>query len=331
MAAAAGSADESIPEEWGWPKAPYEPEDLKEYVYATTQSTQQEKWDEQLEARALDSKLEDHIAEKAFANLMLNKEGTGDAKTGGHHDGIDPNCYKGGRWYRYLNYKGDCYVYVHNYTRDITAVRPANFTDLTDEEKKRLAKLGTFIKELPREIERVYDNQKKIPIIYGSEETCEALKSFFVYDKFGQLLDATKLKRVNAGALEESRQAIVNALKLGKTLCVYLGDIIPDFAEKICIPKNKDTFPSGVFRYGGLDSEMVREKIYRDADKEANECVVRPGFRVCIVVMYDNSVTYDMSSMRKEELPGKIPDFDHLELLRCYNEADKKKILEQMA
>jgi hypothetical protein len=50
---------------------------------------------------------------------------------------------------------------VHNYTRDITATRPENFTDLTDEEKKRLRKLGTYIKELPREIERIYDRSKE--------------------------------------------------------------------------------------------------------------------------------------------------------------------------
>ena len=50
---------------------------------------------------------------------------------------------------RFLNAKGDCHVYVHNYTRDITATRPENFTELTEHEKKRLEKLGTFILDLP--------------------------------------------------------------------------------------------------------------------------------------------------------------------------------------
>lgn len=308
---------EPVPAEWGWPAAPFEPEDLKEYVRQATQPTQQERWDAQLEARALDSKLEDHIAEKAFANLLLNKEGTGEAKDTGHHAGIDPNAYKKGRWFRFLNYKGDCYVFIHNYTRDITATRPENFTDLTEEEKRRLAKLGTFIKELPAEIDRIYDVEKAIPVVYGSEQTCEALRTFFVYEKGGQLLDATKLRRVNAGALEESRRAIVNALTLGKTLCVYLGDAVPELAEKVCASKNRDSFPAGVFRHGGLESDLVRERIYRDADKEAGQCVVRPGFRVCVVVMYD-SMNYDMSSMRKEELPAKIPDFGLMKEVRCY-------------
>jgi len=324
----AKDVEETIPEEWGWPTEPFQPEDLKQFVYQATEETHQEKWDKQLEARAIDSKLEDHIAEKSFANLMLNKEGTGDEKDSVHHQGIDPNCYQAGRWYRFLNHKGDCYVYVHNYTRAIQASRPPNFKDLTEEEKKRLAQLGTYIKELPMEIERVYANQKAIPIIYCSEECCEALKLFFTYEKGGQLLDATKLKRINVAALEESRRAIVNALKLGKTLCVYLGDIVPDFAEKICISKNKESFPSGVFRYGGLENDLVRERIYRDEDKEGGQCVIRPGFQVCVVVMFDGM--QEMSSMRKEELPQKIPDFDQMHQMRVYNDSDKEKILSQM-
>eukprot|EP00401_Gymnodinium_catenatum_P076567 CAMPEP_0117537130 /NCGR_PEP_ID=MMETSP0784-20121206/41807_1 /TAXON_ID=39447 /ORGANISM="" /LENGTH=333 /DNA_ID=CAMNT_0005333709 /DNA_START=71 /DNA_END=1072 /DNA_ORIENTATION=+ len=320
---------DAIPEEWGWPKQPYEPEDLKEYVVDATKPTAEEKWDAQLEARALDSKLEDHMNEKVYANVLLNKEGTGEAKEGRHHQGIDPNAYKKGRWYRFLNHKGDCHVYVHNYTRDITATRPDNFTDLTDEEKRRLKQLGVYIKELPREIERVYDKQKAIPLVYASAETCEALKTFCVYDKNSQLLDATKLKRVNAGALEESRAAMVNAMKLGKTLWVYFGDIVPDFQEKICVSKNRDTFPSSVFRYGGMENEMVREKIYREEDIEGGQCVCRPGFRVVLLLMYD-TMNFEMSSMKKEEIPSKIPDFEYMQELRCYNDEDKKKILEQM-
>lgn len=324
----AEAADE-IPKDWGWPEAPYQLEDLQEYVLKITQPTQQEKWDHQLEARALDSKLEDFMEEKAFANLMLNKEGTGEDKEAGVHKGIDPNAYKKGRWYRFLNHKGDCYVYVHNYTRDVTAARPENFTDLTEEEKKRLEKLGVPIRDLPRHIERVYDKEKQIPIIYGSEEACEALKSFFFYDTYSELLDASKLKRINAGALEACRTAMVNAVKHGKTLCIYMGDVLPEFREKICISKYRDTFPSAIFQHGGMEVDSVREKIFRDEDKEAGTCMIRKGFRVCIVVMYDNMM-YTFSSFRKEELQQKIPNFENMSELRCYNDDDKKKILEQM-
>ena len=37
-------------------------------------------------------------------------------------------------------------VYVHNYTRDITATRPENFAALTEEEKALIKKLGVYIK-----------------------------------------------------------------------------------------------------------------------------------------------------------------------------------------
>lgn len=257
---------------------------------------------------------------------MLNKEGTGEAPK----EGIDPNAYKAGRWYRFLNHSGECNVYVHNYTRDITATRPANFTDLTDEEKKRLKKMGVYIKELPREIERIYDKLQKIPIIYGSADTCEALKLYFTYDKNHTLLDCKNLKRINSKALEDSRKAIIAAMKLGTTLAVYLGDHIPEFEEKICVTKNRDTFPRAVFRHLGLDSDMVKERIYRDEDKEGGEMMVRPGFRVCIVLPYDNTVNYDHSSFRKEEMPMKIPDFKDMEEVRCYNDDDKKKVLAAM-
>ena len=38
-------------------------------------------------------------------------------------------------------------VYVHNYTRDITATRPENFAELTEEEKALIKKLGVYIKD----------------------------------------------------------------------------------------------------------------------------------------------------------------------------------------
>eukprot|EP00929_Paragymnodinium_shiwhaense_P023318 TRINITY_DN14628_c0_g1_i1.p1 TRINITY_DN14628_c0_g1~~TRINITY_DN14628_c0_g1_i1.p1 ORF type:complete len:412 (-),score=104.16 TRINITY_DN14628_c0_g1_i1:312-1547(-) len=317
---------DDIPKEWGWPAEPYEPEDLKEYVKQATKMTKHEEWQEQIALRTVTTA--GMMEEKAFGDLMLNKEGTGEAKDDKHHAGIDPKAYKKGRWYRFLNNKGDCNVYVHNYTRDITSTRPDNFTELTDEEKKRLRKLGIYIKELPDHIEKIYDKQKVIPIVYGSQATCEALKAFFVYDSGFHLLDTFSLRRVNAKALEDSRKAIVTAMKEGKILAVYLGDHICDFLEKIAITKNRDTFPIGLFRHGGLDNDVVKNKIYRDEDKEAGgQCVVRKGFRVCLVCMYD-SFNYEMSSMRKEELPGKIPDWQHMEEVRVYNDEDKKRILE---
>mmetsp|Transcript_22560 Transcript_22560/g.49919 ORF Transcript_22560/g.49919 Transcript_22560/m.49919 type:complete len:329 (-) Transcript_22560:68-1054(-) len=325
--AAEALEDEEIPPEWGWPAKPFDIEVLREHVLTYTKETQQELWDAQLEARAADSTLENHMEERVFANVLLNKEGTGVEREG--KEGIDSNAYLKGRWYRFLNAKGNCYVYVHNYTKDVTATRPENFMDLTDEEKKRLGKFGVFIKDLPQSLERSYDMEKAIPIVFASEDTCEALSKFAIYDKGWQLLDATKLKRVNAKALEDARQAIVNALKWGKMLCVYLGDHIPDFIEKICISKNKDTFPITVFRHGAMENDMVKEKIWREEDKEEGQIICRPGFRVFLLLMYD-TLNYEMSSMRKEELPAKIPDFQYMKEVRTYSEEDKVKLLAAM-
>eukprot|EP00931_Biecheleriopsis_adriatica_P081771 TRINITY_DN55119_c0_g1_i1.p1 TRINITY_DN55119_c0_g1~~TRINITY_DN55119_c0_g1_i1.p1 ORF type:complete len:383 (-),score=112.40 TRINITY_DN55119_c0_g1_i1:63-1211(-) len=324
----AGGPDD-IPKEWGWPAEPFEPEDLRLYVLEATKPTVQEQWDEALEARAIDSKKEDFIAEKAFANLLLNKEGTGEERTGGVYDGIDPRAYTKGKWYRFLNHKGDCNVYIHNYTRHITATRPANFAELTEEEKKFLRTLGVYLKELPAEIEKVYQNEKAIPIIFGSPDTCEAFKVFCQYDKNCTLLDATKLKRVNAGALEDCRKAMVNAMKLGTTLCVYCGDILPEFLEKICISKYRDTLPLSLFMYDGLSNDMVRERVYRDEEKEGGQCVLRPGFQVCIMVSYD-TLELQLSSYKKADLPSKFPEFERMKEVRCYNDDDKKKALEAL-
>jgi len=319
--------DDEIPAEWNWPKEPYNTCYLKQYVLRYTQATKQEQWDEALAARSVGGSFEDHLVEKAFANLLLNKEGTGEEKEGQGHRGIDPNAYKKGKWYRFLNAKGDCNVYIHNYTLDVTSSRPDNNAELSAEEQALLKKLGVYIKELPEHLIKIYDKQKQIPLIFASQGTCEALKVFTQYAKDWQLLDCKDLKRVNAKALEDSRQAIVNAMKLGKWLCIYLGDHIPDLQEKICTTKNRDTFPFAIWNYGGVCADMVKDKIYRDGDKEGGQMVVRDGFRICVVLMYD-SMVFEMSSMRKEELPSKIPNFDHMEQVRCYSDDDVDKLLE---
>lgn len=322
----ASAGDEEIPASWGWPKEPLDPEALRMHVLEVTKPTQQEAWDDALAARSIDGKKEDFVEEKAFANLLLNKEGTGEQKK---DRGIDHHAYEKGKWYRFLNFKGDSYVYVHNYTRDITATRPENFAALTEEEKALIKKLGVYIKELPTEIERIYTKEKAIPVIYGSQSSCEAMKTFFHYNKNSTLLDASKLKRVNSGALEDCRRAMVWSMKLGTTLCIYCGDVLPDFLEKICISKYKDTFPLSLFMYGGMENDMVREKIFRDDEKEAGQCPIRPGFMVCIMIMYD-TMGLQMSSMRKEELVGKIPEFGRMQEIRTYNDDDRIKALAEM-
>ena len=103
----ASAGDEEIPASWGWPKELLDPEALRMHVLEVTKPTQQEAWDDALAARSIDGKKEDFVEEKAFANLLLNKEGTGEQKK---DRGIDHHAYEKGKWYRFLNFKGDCYV-----------------------------------------------------------------------------------------------------------------------------------------------------------------------------------------------------------------------------
>jgi fructose-1,6-bisphosphatase/sedoheptulose 1,7-bisphosphatase-like protein len=145
-------------------------------VLEYTSASAQDKWNAALEARTVGGSMDDHLAEKAFANVLLNKEGSGEEAERPDQKGIDPNAYLEGKWYKFMNAKGDCWVYVHNYTMDIQASQPENFTELTEEEKNRLKKLGIFIQDLPEELISIYDKQQCIPIVYGSQDTCEALK-----------------------------------------------------------------------------------------------------------------------------------------------------------
>merc|ERR1711879_326585 len=150
-------------------------------------------------------------------------------------------------------------------------------------------------------------------------------KTFFMHDGHGELCDTTKLKRINTKTLEECRSAIVNAMKLGKWLCVYLGDHITDFKNKVFAPKNKNTFPEAVFRYGGLEAAHIKEQIYSESDKESGLCVVRAGFKVCLLVMYD-SLNFAMSSFGKEAIQN-IPFVADMEEVRTYSAEDKQIFL----
>ena len=104
---------------------------------------------------------------------------------------------------------------------------------------------------------------------------------------------------------------------------------MPDFLEKICISKNRDTFPLSLFTYGGMENELVREKIFRDDEKEGGQFPVRDGFMVCVMVMYD-TMGLQMSSMRREEIAGKIPEFSRMHEIKTYNDDDRLKALAEM-
>eukprot|EP00747_Dinoflagellata_sp_TGD_P171589 gnl/TRDRNA2_/TRDRNA2_206049_c0_seq1.p1 gnl/TRDRNA2_/TRDRNA2_206049_c0~~gnl/TRDRNA2_/TRDRNA2_206049_c0_seq1.p1 ORF type:complete len:330 (+),score=58.23 gnl/TRDRNA2_/TRDRNA2_206049_c0_seq1:66-992(+) len=266
-----------------------------------------EEWGWPTEEYTLDE-LREHV------NKMTELEATDGAA-------LDPHALEKGRWYRFPNAKQAGQVYIHSFTKDISVARPKNFIELTAKEKKQL---GVSIEELPRALRRIY-SAKAIPIVFGSPAAVDAFRTFVVYNEDCQMLDTTKLKRVNPKALEESRRAMVSAMMHGKLLCVHISDHICDFAESICIRKNRDTFPAALFEHGGLECDAVKEQIYRPEDRVGGQCVTRSGFAVFLLVSYD-SEGLEMSSSRRDELSTKIPNFSSLEVLRFHCEEDKTQL-----
>lgn len=101
------------------------------------------------------------------------------------------------------------------------------------------------------------------------------------------------------------------------------------FAWNRAFHPREDTFPLSLFMYGGMENDLVREKIFRDDEKEGGQCPIREGFMVCIMIMYD-TMGLQMSRMRREELVGKIPEFARMHEVRTYNDDDRMKALAEM-
>eukprot|EP00928_Gymnodinium_smaydae_P041015 TRINITY_DN27772_c0_g7_i1.p1 TRINITY_DN27772_c0_g7~~TRINITY_DN27772_c0_g7_i1.p1 ORF type:complete len:319 (-),score=54.85 TRINITY_DN27772_c0_g7_i1:99-1055(-) len=283
--------EDDIPEEYGWPPKAYTLDELQVFVK------------EKLESMSLSAIEENGV--------------------------VDAHAYEKGRWYRLaFGASGSEHVYVHNYTRELTRTRPQNCTELTEKERRLL---GTSIVELPSVLQSIYTQKKKIPIVYGTEAACHAFKNYATYGSDAHLLDTSVLRRVNEKSLEECRRAIVCAMKNGLKLCVYVGDHVCDFSEKVCVAKNKSKFPIGLFTYKGLEGDTVKDNIFSSDDREGGQCVVREGFMVFLLVPYgDGGGAMEISSCRKNEL-RMIPNIDFMEELRCHCEEDRVQLLQELS
>uniref|UniRef100_A0A0G4HPF3 Uncharacterized protein n=1 Tax=Chromera velia CCMP2878 TaxID=1169474 RepID=A0A0G4HPF3_9ALVE len=253
--------------------------------------------------------------EKEFADM---------AKMGGKEDGatqqggVSEKSLKCGKWYKFLNAQGTCFLYIHNITKDITSIRPENYEDEPEEKSaaKEEKKESNEAKVPLKEIEAALEKAKaagKIPLLQCDEATHEALLTFFKYK--GVVMDtrALALGAVKTGikyddAMESSRKAIVHAMKEGKRLLVDLGADVAEFKTKICTMKTRDKFPSQLFTFGRVaGSRMVYEKIYKDEDKEGGQCGVRDGFETVVSVLESVPLT---------ALQEKLPDFDKMEIVK---------------
>lgn len=171
---------------------------------------------------------------------------------------------------------------MHNLTRDITAVRPENYHEPSAEELERERKKGLPLTLLiPNELDKIYNQKKKIPLVYCTEETQEKIRKFCEYGR-GHVVETGLLKRVSEFGMERARTAIVNAMRYGMYLVIEIPLHVCDFREKICARKWEPYFPIEIFDYKGCDeNNPVKKKIYRPEDMEANnQCVVRKGFQV---------------------------------------------------
>eukprot|EP00929_Paragymnodinium_shiwhaense_P002822 TRINITY_DN10312_c0_g1_i1.p1 TRINITY_DN10312_c0_g1~~TRINITY_DN10312_c0_g1_i1.p1 ORF type:complete len:309 (+),score=102.82 TRINITY_DN10312_c0_g1_i1:56-982(+) len=240
---------------------------------------------------------------------------------------VDPHCFDKGRWYVFPAGKDDesSSVYVHNYTKAIVSEPPKNFVELSGADQRRL---GTPVLELPELLRRTWKVKRKIPLVYGSAALCHIMTTYSIYGMDAQLLDTTPLRRMSEKSLEEARFAIVNAMRYGKMLCIYIGDHICDFAEKVCVSKNKHKFPLATFQYGGLENEVIKDKIYQADDREGGQCVVRDGFMVFVLVAYDRD-DFELSTSRRDELEPKIPNFQATEEVKCFCDEDKRNLLQR--
>ncbi|CAD7948322.1 unnamed protein product [Amoebophrya sp. A120] len=166
--------------------------------------------------------------------------------------GVQPESFKTGRWYKFLNFSGTCYVYVHNLTRDITAVRPENFTEPTAEELEQERKKGlplTLV--IPAELDKI-GSRKKIPLVFCTEETQEKIRTFMSYGR-GHVVETGMLKRISEFGMEHARKAIVNAMRYGMYLVIEIPLHICDFRDKVCIRKWEGYFPIELFTFKGCD------------------------------------------------------------------------------
>ncbi|CEM02540.1 unnamed protein product [Vitrella brassicaformis CCMP3155] len=253
-------------------------------------------------------------AEKEFATLV--KDDKNEASMGG----VSEKSLTTGKWYRFLNAQGTCYLYIHNITKEITAIRPENYVDEPnttqqggDDDVNKTKEPTIQLRQLEAELERC-KNAQKIPLLLCNEETHDNVVTFFKYKGFvldcrplalGGIKTGTKVEE----ALEKGRKTIVAALKNGGRLLVDIAFDCPDFKTKICTMKNKEFFPHQVFSFGKLAStKIVYEKLYRDEDKESGQCAARDGFEVALVAV--------SPPLTIEALTERIPGISLMEVIR---------------
>ena len=146
------------------------------------------------------------------------------------------------------------------------------------------------IADLPQEVERIIKELKKTPLLIDVSEG-HVVRTFYTYK--AQLEDVSPMT-VPFGKsgvkkeefMERCRKTLVSAMKAGQYFVLYMGGVNIEHADiknKLC---KKDVFPKDVFIKSGehlINDADKRKLIYRDADLEEGEAIVREGFHTIVV------------------------------------------------
>jgi hypothetical protein len=159
---------------------------------------------------------------------------------------------KTGIWQKYLSVTG-CFLYFHNLTKEIVAIRPDDYIEETDPSTSQsnnndqqtvdpangLPKVA--ISELPQEVDRIVRELKKTPLIIDNTAN-EVARTYFTYKAHledGSVLTVpfgkSGLKREEV--MERCRKKLVGAMKTGQLFVLYLGGLTidhADFKTKLC-------------------------------------------------------------------------------------------------
>jgi hypothetical protein len=163
-----------------------------------------------------------------------------------------------------------------------------------------------LLKDLHDEVRNVVLNMKKTPLILDCSVEQNA-RTFYSYKAILEDVSCLMIPFGKSGIkrsdiVERCRKSLVLAMKTGGTFVLYLGQVNieqADWKKKLC---HKDSFPSDLFVNSGQKllqptSNPRYKALYREADLEQGQAIVRDGF--CVVVI---------TSLSPYEYEGKLED-----------------------
>ena len=235
-----------------------------------------------------------------------------------------------GTWARVVNMHTRCALYVHSYTYETVGLRPDTFVDVEAEAAALAAKNAVeaeddgvarcTLAELPAVLEEIYA-RKKTPVVLDGDPD-KRVRSFFTYtaivfDARPMALGMMKTGIKMSDCIEDARSKLVGALKGGATFVVDVGDVLPNFTEKICTGKNRTFFPIELFHSGGKKmyepkSKPRYEKVFREQDLDDGHPIVKPDFRSLILS--------SIEPKKYEEMMKPVLPFHHLEMVAISDE-----------